>query len=121
MFKIQVKSPQQPTREINLDIPDLLIGKDENCQIVLTGWNVAKQHVKILSSDNEVFLQDLGGLFGTWVDGVKITRYGPVKGGETVLVGGHSLLIVADEEQPVASHGRSHLDLPIRFLKSHLM
>ena len=104
MFKIQIKSQQQPTREINLDTPDLLIGKDENCQIVLTGWNVAKQHVKILSSDNEVFLQDLGGLFGTWVDGVKITRYGPVKGGETVLVGGHSLLIVADEEQPVASH-----------------
>ncbi len=97
MHNIIVSSPQQPTRQIGLDVAELLIGKDADCQIILSGWNVAKQHVKVLLSHDEIFLQDLGGLFGTWVNGTKITRYGPIVGGETILVGGHSLAIEIDE------------------------
>ena len=105
MHKILISSPQQSAREVTLDKAEVLVGKDANCEILLSGWNVAKQHAKILLSSDEFFLQDLGGLFGTWVNGVKITRYGPLVGGETILIGGHSLVIEIDEN--VLSKNRS--------------
>ena len=112
MHKICIDSPQQLTREVNLDKAELLIGKDLGCHIVLPGWNVAKQHAKVLVSNNEIFVQDLGGLFGTWVEGTKITRYGPARGGETILVGGHSLVIKLGLDATEVKLGSTDPNLP---------
>jgi pilus assembly protein CpaF len=96
MHKVLVNSPQQTLREIALDVPELQIGKDATSHIVLSGWNVARQHAQFLLHDEEVFLQDQGSLFGTWVDGNRVTRYGPLKGGEEIIIGGHTLVVSLD-------------------------
>lgn len=100
MYKLYIQSPQQPKRVIEMNVAEFFIGKDLVCHVILQGWNVAKQHAKFTLHENELFLQDLGSLFGTWVNGNKIIRYGPMIHGESVLIGGHSILIEID--QPVA-------------------
>ncbi|RZI90282.1 MAG: FHA domain-containing protein, partial [Variovorax sp.] len=96
MHKVFVNSPQQGVREVPLDVAELQVGKDSTNQIVLSGWNVAKLHAQFVLHDEEVFVQDLGSLFGTWVDGNRVTRFGPMKGGEEIIIGGHTLVVSLD-------------------------
>ncbi|RYF29634.1 MAG: FHA domain-containing protein, partial [Comamonadaceae bacterium] len=72
MHKVFVNSPQQVVREVPLDVAELQVGKDSTNHIVLSGWNVAKLHAQFVLHDEEVFVQDLGSLFGTWVDGNRV-------------------------------------------------
>ncbi|SFP08090.1 pilus assembly protein CpaF [Variovorax sp. OK605] len=96
MHKVFVNSPQQAVREVPIDIAELQVGKDSGSHIVLSGWNVAKLHAQFVLHDEEVFVQDLGSLFGTWVDGNRVTRFGPMKGGEEIIIGGHTLVVSLD-------------------------
>ena len=97
MHKLLVNSPQQATREVLLEQPETSVGKGASSQVGLTGWNVAKDHARVIVHEGNVFIQDLGSLFGTWVDGVRITRFGPMKGGEEIVIGGHTLVVSIDE------------------------
>ena len=109
MHKLLVSSPQQATREFLLEESVLQIGKAANHPVTLPGWNVAKDHAQVLLHEGDVFIQDQGSLFGTWVDGVRITRYGPVKGGEEIVIGGHTLVVSIDEAlRPDAQVGAAH-------------
>ena len=103
MHKLLVHSPQQALREIPIDAAELQVGKDASSRIVLSGWNVARQHAQFLLHDEEVFLQDQGSLFGTWVDGHRVNRFGPFKGGEEVVIGGHTLAVSLDSALRQAS------------------
>ena len=96
MHKVFVNSPQQAVREVPIDVAELQVGKDSGNHIVLSGWNVAKLHAQFVLHDEEVFVQDLGSLFGTWVDGNRVTRFGPMKGGEEIIIGGHTLVVSLD-------------------------
>ena len=96
MHKVFVNSPQQGVREVPIDVAELQVGKDSASHIVLSGWNVAKVHAQFVLHDEEVFVQDLGSLFGTWVDGNRVTRFGPMKGGEEIIIGGHTLVVSLD-------------------------
>ena len=106
MHKVFVNSPQQAVREVALDIPEVQIGKDTASHIVLSGWNVAKLHAQFVVHDEEVFVQDHGSLFGTWVDGNRVTRFGPMKGGEEIIIGGHTLVVSLDVALRPASAGQ---------------
>ncbi|MDQ8017152.1 MAG: ATPase, T2SS/T4P/T4SS family [Bordetella sp.] len=105
MHKLLVNSPQQATREFLLDHAETSVGKGGSCDIALSGWNVAKDHARVIVHDGDVFIQDLGSLFGTWVDGVRVTRFGPMKGSEEIVIGGHTLVVSIDEALLPASEG----------------
>ena len=111
MHKVLVNSPQQALREVLLDVGEMQVGKDPASQVVLSGWNVARQHAQFLLHDEEVFLQDQGSLFGTWVDGHRVTRFGPFKGGEEIIIGGHTLVVSLDSAlQPASAQARDALE-----------
>ncbi len=115
MHKVLVNSPQQAVREIALEGPETHIGKDPGNAIVLPGWNVAKQHAQFLVNDEQVFLQDMGSLFGTWVDGNRVTRHGPMVGGEEIIIGGHTLVVLLDASlQPAGTETHDASDAPAR-------
>lgn len=52
----------------------LLIGRRENCDIVLRFNNVSGQHARMTLEQGYWFLKDLGSRNGTKVDGVRISR-----------------------------------------------
>jgi pilus assembly protein CpaF len=111
MHRLLVDSPQQAPRDIALDAAEFQVGKDAACRLVLSGWNVARMHAQFLLHDAEVFLQDQGSLFGTWVDGRRVTRFGPFKGGEEIVIGGHTLSVVLDRDLRPAAAAERHAPL----------
>lgn len=64
-----------------------MIGRQKDCAIHLRSWRVAKQHARLLRRHVGVFLEDLGSLAGTVVNGLRITEYGPLTLGDEILIG----------------------------------
>lgn len=97
MHKVLINSPQQSLREVSINAPTLTIGKEKDCDIQLQGWNVSKVHASLIVHENELFIEDKGSLFGTWVSGTRVTRHGPLTSSDDIVIGGHSLILVLDE------------------------
>ena len=98
MHKLLVNSPRQKAQEFELGAETFTIGKSSDRSLHLTGWNVARDHAVVMLHDGDVFIEDRGSLFGTWVNNERVTRYGPCRGGEEVVVGGHSIIVVLDDK-----------------------
>lgn len=65
----------------------LLIGRGAPCHLVLKSWRVARQHARIFKRGNHVYLEDLGSLGGTFVNGSRVAEHGPLSIGDEILVG----------------------------------
>jgi len=98
VHKLLVNSPRQKAQEFELGAETFTIGKSSDRSLHLTGWNVARDHAVVMLHDGDVFIEDRGSLFGTWVNNERVTRYGPCRGGEEVVVGGHSIIVVLDDK-----------------------
>lgn len=70
-----------------------LIGKDPSAQLVLKGWRIAKSHARITQHAGQFFVEDCGSLAGTYVNGQRVTRYGPLLTGDCVVIGPCQLLV----------------------------
>jgi len=57
------------------DSPELIVGRDEECDIRINSRDVSREHCAIEREDDEGFLlRDLGSTGGTFVNGEKINR-----------------------------------------------
>lgn len=66
----------------------LYVGKDEAVnQLVLSGWRVAKQHARLFAEGQAVYVEDFGSLHGTFVNGRRISRYGPLALADQIVIG----------------------------------
>ncbi|WP_323017555.1 ATPase, T2SS/T4P/T4SS family [Castellaniella sp.] len=65
----------------------LLIGREPECGLVLKGWRVARRHARVLCRDNEVWVEDLGSIFGSTVNGRRVASYGPLQPEDELLIG----------------------------------
>ncbi|MGG4603478.1 ATPase, T2SS/T4P/T4SS family [Paenalcaligenes sp. Me131] len=77
-----------------------VIGKEASAQLVLKGWRIAKQHARIARHAQQYFLEDCGSLAGTYVNGQRVTQYGPLQDGDCVVIGPCQLVVkrVAEDE-----------------------
>ncbi|MFA5662781.1 ATPase, T2SS/T4P/T4SS family [Castellaniella sp.] len=65
----------------------VLIGRDPDCQLVLRGWRVARQHARLVDRQGEVWVDDLGSLAGTFVNGARVASHGPLGPTDELLIG----------------------------------
>ncbi len=65
----------------------LLVGRAPECVLVLKSWRVAKQHARIIEKGGLLFIEDLGSLVGTFVNGRRVTEYGPLSAGDEIIIG----------------------------------
>jgi DNA-binding winged helix-turn-helix (wHTH) protein len=59
-------------KQITLLKDDVILGRGEECDIVLTERQVSRQHVRIYREEDAFFLQDLDSRNGTWVNGQQL-------------------------------------------------
>lgn len=64
-----------------------VLGRAKDCDLVLHSWRVAKQHAKISAKQNEIWLEDLGSILGTIVNGKRVTTYGPINNIDEIVIG----------------------------------
>ena len=86
-------------RHGSFEVP-LVMGRAPDCGIQVSHWRVARQHLRISRAEDGFHIDDLGSILGTRVNGNRITRYGPLKKADEVVVG-PCLLRLASRALPV--------------------
>jgi pilus assembly protein CpaF len=92
--------------EVFVDKDRFVLGKAESCDLRLKGWNVSKLHATFLLNEGSVFIEDSGSIFGTWVDGERINRLGPLSSNTVIKIGNYSLTLHTNQERHEAGAGR---------------
>jgi len=65
----------------------VLIGRDTRCGLVLRAWRVARQHARLVARQGEIWVEDLGALTGTSVNGHRVASYGPLMPHDELIIG----------------------------------
>ncbi|MEI8399836.1 MAG: ATPase, T2SS/T4P/T4SS family [Alcaligenaceae bacterium] len=65
----------------------LVMGRAPDCSIQVSHWRVARKHLRISQAEDGYHVDDLGSILGTRVNGNRITRYGPLKKADEIVVG----------------------------------
>lgn len=72
--------------KLSLEAP-FVIGRSAECALRIPHWRVAKAHLRVRRDHTGCYLEDLGSLGGTRVNGNRLARYGPVQQTDEVVVG----------------------------------
>jgi len=64
-----------------------IVGRQKDCHICLRSWRVARQHARLVHRQAGIFVEDMGTLAGTIVNGMRITEYGPLSASDEILIG----------------------------------
>lgn len=76
---------------------EIIIGRSSDLDMVLVEDMVSRRHAKISSTDNDVFIQDMGSTNGTFVNGEKIAGRAQLQEGDRILVGTSIIKVVGVE------------------------
>lgn len=63
------------------------MGKGADQHLILAGWKVAKAHAVLFLEAGGVYLEDFGSLAGTYLNGRRISRAGPLAVQDQILIG----------------------------------
>lgn len=55
-----------------MDKEEIVIGRDDTCDVVLPERQVSRQHIRIFKHDNQYYIEDLQSRNGTWVNGQRV-------------------------------------------------
>ncbi|WP_428262758.1 DUF4388 domain-containing protein [Haliangium sp.] len=77
---------------------EIIIGRSSDLDMVLVEDMVSRRHAKLTSTDDEVYIQDLGSTNGTFVNGEKVSR-SKLKEGDRILVGTSIMKVVGADER----------------------
>jgi pilus assembly protein CpaF len=86
--------------QLMVDSEELVIGRNAEAGLRLNGWKVSVDHAAIYRDDARFFVRDRGSRTGTFVDGEKVTEFGPLSKGNRIGIGDY-LIEVAHVESAV--------------------
>jgi ABC transport system ATP-binding/permease protein len=90
----------------------LIIGRDETCDHVIDLPSISRQHARLISMGEYLFLEDLNSANGTFVNGQRITSRVPIRQGDVVGFGTHLVELQFDGHfRPLAAAGAVALEL----------
>lgn len=82
-----IQSGKYQGKRLNLSSKDVVVGRQEGCQIRLPHGDVSKEHCRIRRTENGATVEDLGSSNGTFVNEVLITQLTELKAGDKLRVG----------------------------------
>ena len=88
---IEIKLNGVHEKRISLALGEHLVGRSEDCQIILSEKRVSRKHAKIIVSNNRWYIEDLANINGTFVNDKKITGKNSLKDTDVVRIGSYTL------------------------------
>ena len=85
-----------------LDAPVVVVGREDGCDIKLTGPMVSRKHCKFVASGDTYSVEDLGSHNGTYFNGVRVERQTLVEGDRISIVP-HTLVYHTSDMEPLAA------------------
>jgi pilus assembly protein CpaF len=86
MLDVLLRFEDGTVRDARWPLP-LDIGRDPAAGLRLKSWRVTRRHARLEHREAGVFLEDHGSLWGTFVNGRRVSRYGPLHVGDEIIVG----------------------------------
>ncbi len=83
---------------IQVDKPVLFVGRDSDCDVVLTGSRrVSRKHCCLAHVNDQLIVRDLGSMNGIWINGKRVERTGSLKLGDELAIGDIRFRLVEGE------------------------
>lgn len=86
MLELELRFEGGATRVQAVALP-CEIGRGEQNALRLSGWRVAKRHARLELGEDGPYIEDFGSLAGTWVNGQRVSRHGPLYPGDEIVIG----------------------------------
>lgn len=93
--RIIVRTPEGGIDEFTFNAHSIVIGKDDECDIVIKGWSIGKQHAEIRFTEEGAHIHSRNALVGIGVNGVRIKEYGPLLSRDEIQLAGYSMFVLA--------------------------
>ena len=82
-----------------------VVGRDQNCDILIDHPQVSRNHISVMVGPEGVVIQDLNSRNGTFVNGLRVKNTAQIKQGDTVALGRYLMKFVVEapldlEEEP---------------------
>jgi pilus assembly protein CpaF len=87
-----------------------VIGRGNDCDVVLGGWKVSRRHAELFVSNERVFVRDLDSTFGTLLNDRRVADATPVAEDDALHIGPHALRVNwkrPEHSQPAAAQGNA--------------
>lgn len=93
MYSITVTERGKQPERIELDKPEIVLGRAYGNDIILARSSVSKRHARIVVTEDRFMVHDLQSTNGTSIGGHKISAPTEVKSGDTIVVGDFRVLL----------------------------
>ncbi|HEX6703995.1 MAG TPA: ATPase, T2SS/T4P/T4SS family [Albitalea sp.] len=112
-FVIAATDADGHAHQVRIECREALIGKASDCAVQLSGWRVGRHHARVHQTAQGLVLEDLGHFAGTWVNGSRVVRHGPLTAADLIQIAGHTLR-VREEPPSEPAPARPRPDSPAR-------
>lgn len=86
-FQLNMKTGPTPGKIIQLNKPELSLGRDLSNDIVISDADVSRRHARLVQQGEGYLLEDLGSTNGTFVNGERLTAPQALRPGDSVRLG----------------------------------
>jgi pilus assembly protein CpaF len=93
MFSLTITDGDGTTIEEAVNANEAVLGRGKHCTVRLSGWRVGREHARVLRSKSGLHIEDLGQLSGTWVNGARVVRHGPLDFADEIVIGGYKIRV----------------------------
>ena len=93
MFSVTISDNDGDSREVIVETDRALVGKSAAASVRLGGWRVGREHARIQRGEQGLMLEDLGQMTGTWVNGTRVVRHGPLNFADEIVIGAYRLRV----------------------------
>src|SRR5690349_24308031 len=81
-----IQDENQPAQHWSMSKDDMVLGRGEECDIVLAERQISRQHIRIYKETDLFYIQDLDSKNGTWVNGQQLKGTRELRDGDEVHV-----------------------------------
>lgn len=89
IVRIVMQTGPNPGKEYRLDKPEVFLGRDLTCDIVINDSEVSRRHMRFFAQGDSYILEDLGSTNGTFINGQRVVSPTILRNGELISIGEH--------------------------------
>lgn len=93
MFSLTITDSDGTTVETAVNADEALLGRGKHCAVQLSGWRIGREHARVTRARSGLHIEDLGQLAGTWVNGSRVVRHGPLDFADEIVIGGYRIRV----------------------------
>ena len=116
MIKLRVNLADGSSFEHEVDGESLVVGRSSQAGLPLPDPVVSREHVRIFRDGGAWFVEDLGSRFGTHFNGEALTEPRRLERGDTIALGGSTVVVDSDSSPPSTEEDDSTIYRPAREL-----